>query len=263
MKSGILSAGMRKTLKPADWTELMHKIVGFFLVCTLAAASRGIAKEPGENPALAPLLEILQSEETGRDSFLFADVVFEATGKRMLPGDSPAAMPFIDQLAEVVAGVVREFNEAEENPIKGRRINEGSSYFEDAILEKIRELPCWKADFPKTAQGREQRSGYPDIRAVAPDGSIFYLDPKLHKADSKTSSFRTFYYEPKTTTNKINDDAVHLLAGLGHNGGEGGKFQIVYWNLMDLSKLRVGLKAEFQASNQEMYQEEKLLRSSE
>jgi hypothetical protein len=31
---------------------------------------------------------------------------------------------------------------------------------------------------------------------------VFYLDPKLYAAGSRDSSFRTFYFEPKITTNK-------------------------------------------------------------
>jgi len=36
---------------------------------------------------------------------------------------------------------------------------------------------------------------------------------KLHAAGSRESSFRTFYFEPRITTNKVRDDAVHLLLG--------------------------------------------------
>ncbi len=106
------------------------------------------------------------------------------------------------------------------------------------------------------ASGEEQRSGYPDMRLVLPDGSIVFLDPKLFAADSRTSTLRTFYYEPKTLTNKVHDDARHLLVGISHNGKSGADLRLLGWELVDVSRLRVQLKAEFQASNKDIYRED-------
>jgi hypothetical protein len=66
------------------------------------------------------------------------------------------------------------------------------------------------------------------------------------------STLRTFYYEPKHETLKINDDAIHLLCGIEHDGNEGA-WTFTRFHLIDLSKLRVRLKAEFQASNADIY----------
>ncbi|MGL5018193.1 MAG: hypothetical protein ACRDBP_08680, partial [Luteolibacter sp.] len=64
--------------------------------------------------------------------------------------------------------------------------------------------------------------------------------------------FRTFYFEPKNETLKITDDAVHLLVGIEHDGKDQ-QWTFTGWRLVDLSTLRVRLKAEFQASNAELY----------
>ena len=40
---------------------------------------------------------------------------------------------------------------------------------------------------------------------------LFDLDPKLYAAGSRDSSFRTFYFEPKKSTNEVHDDAVHFV----------------------------------------------------
>ena len=79
-----------------------------------------------------------------------------------------------------------------------------------------------------------------------------YLDPKLVEAKSLDSTLRTFYYELKHETLKINDDAIHLLCGIEHDGNEGA-WTFTRFHLIDLSKLRVRLKAEFQASNADIY----------
>ena len=120
----------------------------------------------------------------------------------------------------------------------------------------------WACGIPKTSTGEEQRSGYPDLRLVLEDGSVVYLDPKLHAADSRGSSLRTFYYEPKTTTGKVHDDARHLLVGVSHNQGQGGQLRFEGWELVDVSKIKVRLKAEFQASNRDLYREESVVLQS-
>jgi pimeloyl-ACP methyl ester carboxylesterase len=45
---------------------------------------------------------------------------------------------------------------------------------------------------------------------------VFYLDPKLSVAGNRDSSFRTFYFEPKKSTNKVRNDAVHFVVGFEH-----------------------------------------------
>jgi hypothetical protein len=88
-------------------------------------------------------------------------------------------------------------------------------------------------------------------------GQVFYLDPKLVEQGSAESTFRTFYFEPKRETLKITDDAVHLLVGIEHDG-KARLWTFTGWRLVDLSSLRVRLKAEFQASNAGIYQKSKL-----
>ena len=98
-----------------------------------------------------------------------------------------------------------------------------------------------------------QRSGYPDLRLIEQaSGSVFYLDPKLVEEGSESSTLRTFYFEPKNETLKITDDAVHLLIGIEHDG-KAGAWTFTGWRLVDLSTLKVRLKAEFQASNAQLY----------
>jgi hypothetical protein len=73
-----------------------------------------------------------------------------------------------------------------------------------------------------------------------------------------TSSLRTFYFEPKDTTLKITEDASHLLLGIEHDGKDG-EWKFLGYQLVDLSGLKVRLKAEFQASNRDLYKEPSVL----
>jgi hypothetical protein len=97
---------------------------------------------------------------------------------------------------------------------------------------------------------------------------VFYLKPKLYAAGSRDSSFRTFYFEPKRSTNKVRDDAVHFVVGFEHapretaSGSPKAKWNFTRWDLVDLSRFTVKLKAEFQGSNRDMYRPEAIVASS-
>jgi hypothetical protein len=126
-----------------------------------------------------------------------------------------------------------------------------------------------KCDFPLTAEGKLQRSGYPDLRITDLESKrVFYLDPKLYATGSRDSSFRTFYFEPKKSTNKVRDDAVHFVVGFEHapretaSGSPKATWNFTRWDLVDLSRFTVKLKAEFQGSNRDMYRPEAIVASS-
>jgi hypothetical protein len=67
------------------------------------------------------------------------------------------------------------------------------------------------------------------------NGEVVSPDPKLY--DSPASTLRTFYYEPKTSTNKIRDDARHLLVAIRHSGKSGNALRLLSWMLVDASKI--------------------------
>ena len=118
-------------------------------------------------------------------------------------------------------------------------------------------------DFPRTAGGKIQRSGYPDLRVVdLASTRVFYVDPKLYAIGSRDSSFRTFYFEPKIATNKVRDDAVHLIVDFEHELRKDNRWNFIRWDLVDLSQFKVKLKAEFQGSNRDMYRPEAIVATS-
>jgi len=107
------------------------------------------------------------------------------------------------------------------------------------------------------------RSGYPDLRIVdVASKRVFYLDAKLYAARSRDSSFRTFCFEPKIATNKVRDDAVHFIVGFEHEPrGKNVRWKFTRWDLVDLARFKVKMKAEFQGSNHDMYRPEAIVAS--
>jgi hypothetical protein len=169
----------------------------------------------------------------------------------------------IKNISDVLNEVMKRMN-APDSPVQSlARINEASSHFERLLRDLLNRVPGFTCDFPRTSQDRVQRSGYPDLRLVEiATNRIFYLDPKLYATGSRDSSFRTFYFEPKITTNKVRNDAVHLLVGFEHEQKKAGPWNFTRWDLVDLAHFKVRLKAEFQGSNRDIYRAEAIIATS-
>lgn len=212
------------------------------------------AQEEGRREADIALVKGLLREDLSKRDFDFAVVSEAVSGKKVVPlADMESGERVSGVIAEVLSEVLEKMN-SEDSPLQGlRRINEGSRFFEDGLQEGLNAVKGLKCEIPLTRAGKEQRSGYPDLKITdEATGEVFYLDPKLMEQGSENSTFRTFYFEPKDETLKINEDAVHLLVGIEHDGVDG-DWHFNGWRIVDLSDLKVRLKAEFQASNRELY----------
>jgi hypothetical protein len=196
-------------------------------------------------------------------TFLFSNVVHAATGRRLLPFTTNATdTKLIHTISRAMDSVLATLNASNSGVRARRRINEVSALFESAIRAELKKAEGFECEYPKTASGQQQRSGYPDLRLVEKKtGRVVYIDPKLYERGSRSSSLRTFYFEPKRETNKILDDAHHVIVGFEHDGNTGA-WRFLGWELIDLSNFRVRLKAEFQASNRDLYRPEAVLATS-
>ncbi len=203
----------------------------------------------------------------------FSEVIFDVTGKRVLAFNPRNETGFtsgktnqrrVKQISVVLDEVISQLN-SPSSVIQGiPRINEVSSHFEDLMRELLNKTPGLTCDFPKTSQGRLQRSGYPDLELIDQESHrVYYLDPKLYAIGSGDSSFRTFYFEPKIATNKVREDAVHFIVGFEHEKPAADRhWKFTRWDLVDLSHFQVKLKAEFQGSNRDMYRPEAIVATS-
>ncbi len=250
----------------------MRRVLVLFLLAHVVTAG---AREPVISPSplpsaspaspLATFIPWLLEEKEALSHLAFNEVIFHATGKKVLAIDrgNETDQRVLKQIGETLDTVVAKMN-APDSPVQSAgRINEVSSAFEDMIRELLDAAPGLSCDFPKTTAGRVQRSGYPDLRLVDDaSGRVYYLDPKLFAGKSRASSFRTFYYEPKGSTNKVQDDAVHLILGFEHEPRNAGHWEFTRWDIVDLANFSVKLKAEFQGNNRDMYQPEAIVGSS-
>src|SRR5881396_3956286 len=235
----------------------------------MLAAAAMAQSSPGANTVVDQLIPWLLDEDQQLRGVPFSEVIFDTTGKKMLPFD--ASNPVDQRVAKAISAAcdetIKQLNAPGSAIQHIDRINEVSSHFEDTLRELLNATPGVHCDFPLTNDGKPQRSGYPDLRIVDIDSKrVFYLDPKLYAAGGRDSSFRTFYFEPKKTTNKVRDDAVHFIVSFQHEPRSGSHsanviWKFMRWDLVDLSQFQVKLKAEFQGSNRDMYRPEAIVAS--
>jgi len=246
------------------------RFIPWFAAIWLASAAFA-QRSPAPNGRVDQLIPWLLDEGQQLRGIPFSELIFDTTGRKVLPFESNNA---VDQrVAKAISTACDKTMErlnAPDSAIQNvDRINEVSSHFEDTLRELLNTTPGLQCDFPRTVEGKVQRSGYPDLRIMDVQSKrVFYLDPKLYAAGSRDSSFRTFYFEPKNSTNKVHDDAVHFVVGFEHAPRETGSgaakatWKFTRWDLVDLSRFSVKLKAEFQGSNRDMYRQEAIVASS-
>ena len=227
----------------------------FLCVAGIVAA----ASADDKSTAVQKLIPWLLDESEALKGIAFTDVIAATSGKRVLPIDraDKETQRILGEIGKALDEVLAAMNAPDSPARSAKRVNEMSSHFENALRDALNKRPGFACDFPKTTAGRAQRSGYPDLRLVdKATGRVLYLDPKLFAAASKASSLRTFYFEPKRATNKVNDDAHHLIAGISHEKADVSGMQFTRWELIDLANFRVKLKAEFEGSNADLYRPE-------
>jgi hypothetical protein len=255
----------------------MCRLICLFVLITItapvseqsAAAPERESPTPATATSKAPvdqLIPWLLSEDRELREIPFNEVIVRVTGKKMVACDPKNQIDerVVKSISAACDETLKRLN-APDSAIKNIvRINEVSGHFEDMLRELLNATPGLNCDFPRTAQGRVMRSGYPDLRIVdLASKRVFYLDPKLYAAGSRDSSFRAFYFEPKIATNKVRDDAVHFIAGFEHEPREkSGRWNFTRWELVDLTQFKVKLKAEFQGSNHDIYRPEAIVATS-
>ena len=176
-------------------------------------AQTAAAPSTTEKTSVDALIPWLLQKDAQLPGIPFSEVIFDVTGKRVLAFNpkNETDLRVVRQISGVLDEVISQLN-SPASVIQGfPRINEVSSHFEDLMRELLNKTPGLTCDFPKTSEGRLQRSGYPDLELIDQESHrVYYLDPKLYATGSRDSLFRTSYFEPKIATNKVREDAVAL-----------------------------------------------------
>lgn len=232
------------------------------LFAFLAAGLLCAEPVPSGNSEIEPFVEWLLEDAERLEDVRFAEVAEAVSGRRVLPvnPEDPIDAAMLDRLGAVLDTMLEAMADPENTIHSVVRVNEISRHVESFLLGHLGQGDDLTCSIPPNASGAAQLSGYPDLRLRhEPSGRVFYIDPKVYREGSESSGFRSFYFEPKGDTNKILDDASHLVVGIAHGGKVDGRWQLQAWQIVDLIDFRVRLKAEFQSSNRELYKESAIL----
>lgn len=198
--------------------------------------------------------------EVERD-FPFAEVIQRTTGHEIVTFDGTNAghAALLEKLKAAAAAAARSASSAK---IESARANEVGNAMEAHVLKALNDGGL-KAHRPRTAAGRAQAAGYPDVELESDPPC--YLELKTYNARTADSTQRTFYYSPAEET-KVTRPALHLLLAFEMEQQKAGDRTIwvpVRFKLISLHDLVVRLKVEYNQSNRGLYPPQKLLADEE
>ena len=180
-------------------------------------------------------------------------VIKATTGYSIIPFDvnNPEDKELLGKLIEALQKATET---AYKEGIFSKRPNEVGNRIEPFVKDALNSIGV-STGTPRTRYGNHKAVGYPDLE-IHFQKHIVYLECKTYNIDNSESSLRAFYLQPSQDS-KITADAHHLLVGFeiesatrqGHTA-----FVPIRWRLYSLHNLKVQVKHEFNASNQDLYQ---------
>ncbi len=185
----------------------------------------------------------------------FPLVVEVATNTKVEPFDlkDEKDAKLVQELSMLADIIIRKFYE---EPIQIKRINEVSNFLE----KQLPKIFAQKRDQFQTIKTIEHLSGvgYPDEEVLDIYGRVTYMEIK-GTTRPETGSARDFYFTPGAESRKkIRANARHALSSFIITGIPNA-FKTIGWKLVDLSKITVSMKPEFNADNTELYRKETVI----
>src|SRR5437762_8594823 len=141
------------------------RFIPWFAAIRLASTAY-VQTAPAPKGPLDALIPWLVDEDQQLRGVPFSELIFETAGKKVLPFEANNA---VDQrVAKAISAAcdetMKRFNASDSKIQNIDRINEVSSHFEDTLRQLLNATRGLHCDFPVTAEGKLQRSGYPDLR---------------------------------------------------------------------------------------------------
>ncbi|MEM3397064.1 MAG: hypothetical protein QW620_04410 [Thermoplasmata archaeon] len=198
------------------------------------------------------------------ESVSFPVIVESSTGFKVLSIDKDRDNDLIEDISSVARSIVLRYHNQPINRDTYRKvIKRKANAFRPNEVGRILEYEI--CNTPKDFKTIKEivslkQVGYPDIKIIDKTNKVIFVDIKATTRPD-VGSPRDFYYSTKEKTiEKIKSDGFHLLLGFIIRETEPEQFTTVGWKLVDLSKIKVSIKAEFNADNLEIYKQEAILK---
>ncbi|KJR41216.1 type II site-specific deoxyribonuclease [Candidatus Magnetoovum chiemensis] len=164
----------------------------------------------------------------------------------------------IENLKTVAKSACKEVNK---NGIERPRPNEVGNDIEPFIKNALTTIG-YKADTPKTKDGKKKSTGYPDIEFEDNYKRTNYLECKTFNIDNVNTTQRSFYLSPSEDF-KVTRNAYHLAICfeiyVEGRKGINNVYKCKSWKLLNLENLDIDVKYEFNSDNHRMYDSSLLL----
>jgi len=164
----------------------------------------------------------------------------------------------VEKLKKVADNVLIDVNKT---GIKRTRPNEVGNDIEPYVKKSLLKVG-YIANTPMTLTGNRKSSGYPDIEFEDENKIWNYIECKTYNIDNIDTSFRSFYLSPSENF-KVTKDARHIGFSfeliVENSIGNMHIYKVKNWKILDLSKLELDVKYEFNSDNKRLYREELVL----
>ncbi len=164
----------------------------------------------------------------------------------------------LEILKRVADDVLTEVNK---KGILRPRPNEVGNDIEPYVKQSIQKYN-YRADTPLTISGKKKSTGYPDIEFIDEFGRSNYLECKTYNINNIETTQRSFYLSPSDDF-KITKDAHHFGISfeiyVEKSIGNKHLYKVNNWKILDLSKLELDVKYEFNAYNKRLYDKKLIL----
>ena len=164
----------------------------------------------------------------------------------------------LDTLKKVANNVLVEVNK---NGILRPRPNEVGNDIEPFVKKALNSFN-YKAYTPSTISGKKKSTGYPDIEFIDEFDRSNYLECKTYNIDNIHTTQRSFYLSPSNEF-KITKNAHHFGISfeifVEKSIGNKHLYKVKSWKILDLSKLELDVKYEFNSDNKRLYDEKLII----
>jgi len=187
-------------------------------------------------------------------------VIEGLSGNKIIPfdgqnNDNLILLNKLRTVAEQAAGSVNSTG------IKRPRPNEVGNDIEPFVKNALKALG-FSASTPKTTHGNHKSTGYPDIEFIDHVGRTHYLECKTFNIKNVSTTQRSFYLSPSDDF-KVTKDAFHFLLSyeidVFSTEGANKIYKCKSWKLINLEKLEVDVKYEFNSDNERLYSSDTIL----
>lgn len=141
--------------------------------------------------------------------------------------------------------------------IEKNRPNEVGNAIELFVKKSLNKYG-YKSDTPKALSGKKKASGYPDIEFIDEFNQLNYLECKTHNIDKINDSQRSFFISPSKDF-KICQDAHHFGISFAMKAPVNKIYKIHSWRILDLGRLKLNVKHEFNANNRKLYADDMVI----